>query len=697
MPRLTALLIAALLSLFWQAPARASGDFACAPTWMLAHDDLSGCDNMALLGPGNDTRVNLVLLLRDLHDDPVEARRESAPATEPMFDWAMFKARLFPQPDAVADGTYAEGEGSRCRSNTSGIADFEAAIEGTRKLSADERTALIAARRGLQPDCLGPGAGKALVDETAGRMKSPTGVAFARYLQGAQAFYGGDYDTAAARFAALDAVDQPWLKETARYMLGRVEVNRAQIDAFDDYGYPRDPAQANGKVIAAAEAALRAYLKAWPDGLYALSARGLLRRVYWLGGQDDRLVAEYAALFAQAPAARGIDDATLAQEIDNKLLLRIKPEQVTDPVLLAVIDLMRMRRSGSDAGSSAMTLAELEAQRAVFARNPALFDYLLAAHAFFVAKTPADVLRIIPDAARQGAFTTLQFSRQTLRGMALEAVGDRNARGFWLEMLPGTKAAFQRPAIELALSLHDERGKALARVFEPASPVTSPAIRELLLANVAGAALLRQQAKDASAPAHEREVALFTLLYKDLTRGAYREFVADLELVPGDAQAETYLYDFPTSERPPLGLFTQTRTLGDYGCPALKETATRLASDPGNPGARLCLADFLRANGFDGFVLDSARPNDELGSTPSLFAGGPYSRLEVYKAIIADPKAPAPDKAYALHRAIACYAPSGSNSCGGVDVPVAQRRAWFQRLKKEYPASRWAQALRYFW
>ncbi len=118
------------------------------------------------------------------------------------------------------------------------------------------------------------------------------------------------------------------------------------------------------------------------------------------------------------------------------------------------------------------------------------------------------MLKLIPDAARQADFSYLQFSRQMLRGAALDAVKDRNARGFWLEMLPGTKRPFQRPAIELALALHDERAGALDGLFAPGSPVRSPDLREILLTNVAGPALLRRQARDPQAPKHERDLAL---------------------------------------------------------------------------------------------------------------------------------------------------------------------------------------------
>ncbi len=73
------------------------------------------------------------------------------------------------------------------------------------------------------------------------------------------------------------------------------------------------------------------------------------------------------------------------------------------------------------------------------------------------------------------------------------------------------------------------------------------------------------------------------------------------------------------------------------------------------------------------------------------------SRLEVYKSVIVNTKAPAGDRAYAMYRAVWCYGPSGINSCGGKGVDIAQRKAWYNQLKREYPNSEWAKKLRYFW
>lgn len=678
-------------------PADASGDFGCSPSWRLSHANLTGCDDMAMLGPGNDTRTNLTMLLFDRRGS-LPKPGEGAPSQPlgALFDWRTLSGWLAVRPDN-SDSDYSSGEGSRCRTNGSGAAAFEEAVN-VAKLPGGEGAALIAARKSLSPDCGKPGASvTAALD---GQVKSPAGKAFVTYLAGAQAFYDGDFDAAGTRFAGLNSARDAWLRETARYMAARVEVNRIQVGLFDEYGIPKDFKTVDQKVVAAADAGLRAYLKDYPKGLYAGSARGLLRRVYWFGSKRDLLAQQYVALFAQPTAVRGLNDVDLAEEMDTKLLPELTIGDTRDPTLLAVLDLRRMRTADDEVSAGCctnpITLEEINGQRAAFGGNQPLFEYLVAAHQFYIGRKPAEVLKLIPDAARQSNFTEVQFSRQMLRGMALDAVGDRNARGFWLEMLPGAKVEAQHSAIELALAWHDERTGGLARVFAADSPVNDASLRGILLMNVADAGLLRKQATGAKAP-HERQLALFTLLYKELSRGAYRDFGADLALVPAGAASDTNFYDLLGSEALPLGLFLKPTQATDIDCQTLKRTAADLAATPGSPHARLCLADFFRVNGFDQFVLDTQPPKQDLGGTKTLFAGPVYSRLEVYKSIIADPKVPGDDKAYALFRAVNCYAPSGNNSCGGVDVDKAVRKAWFARLKSDYPKSSWATSLRYYW
>lgn len=687
-------LIAALIVVAWQEPVEASADFGCAPSWKLDQSSATGCDNVAILGPANDTRVNFTMLLADRLGERAgfPASAVEAPL-EPLFSWFDFRTTLFPLPED-RNLAFAWGEGSRCRSNEDGAAAFEAALDTARRLPAEERTLLREARRALRPDCAGASAGGDLVARAIAEVRSPDGKAFAAYLDGALAFYDADYDRAAGRFGELAKTRQPWLRETARYMLGRVEVNRAQIDAFDDYGFPRGPEHVDQAVIDAADAALRRYIEGYPRGLYTRSATGLLRRVYWLGGRTDRLAAEYAALFRPA-VAFAWTPVELAEEIDDKLLPRLEPAQARDPLLLAVVDLKRMRGCEGEACRQRLTRAELEAQRAEFAKDPALFAYLRAVHAFHVDGAPQEALRLLggPDADGQPGY--LAFSRKMLRLMARTKLGQPVPTAEWEGMVGQAVRPYQRGAAELGLALHLERTGQLDRLFAPGSQVRLPSLRAILLTNVAGADLLRRQSTNAQATAAERNLALFTLLYKELTRGAYDQFLADLALVPAGAPEEGRLYDLV--DHSPVGIFAGGRTAESFPCPSLRDTAALLARDPKQPTSLLCLGEFMRLNGLDDFTLDHQPPADELGGSPSGFPGSAFSRLELYKEVMADPKAGAGDRAYALYRAIHCYAPSGNNSCGGREVPVAERRAWFQRLKRDYPQSQWARAARYYW
>lgn len=681
-----ALFLLLCAGVLWAMPAKASSDFGCSPSWKLSFAAYSGCDDTAMIGPRNDSRTNLMLLMADLPGAP----RAPGPAKPSV---SLDTASLAP-PSEKQDSLFSDGEGSRCRSNAAGTADFEAALRSNAKVPEPERAALIAARRGFQPDC----AQTSTLGVMAG-IKSEAGKAFAAYLEGAAAFYGADFDAATARFTALGSARDPWLRETARYMLGRVAVNRAQVDYYDEYGSPKEAMKISPKLLNDAETALRGYMKAYPKGEFFYSARGLLRRVYWLGHDRAKLEAEYAALLALPDAQRGIDDASLAQEIDAKLLSSATADTLRDPMLLAVFDLMHMRSKSYDGDPccTPISRAALEAQRAKFTGKPALFAYLLAVHAHFVAPQPSAVVRLLPDASQQGDFSYLEFSRQMLRGIALDAGGDRNARGFWIDLLAGAKRPAQRPLVELALAMHEERNHALARVFAPDSPIRTPEIRETLLVYAADAKLLRQQAQAASAPDHERDVALFTLLYKEATRGSHRDFGRDVSLIPAGAPSDANYYDIFASEHLATALFTKGTKLGDYGCPPLLETQRRLADSADDAKALLCVGEFVRANGFDGSVLDSQPSADALGGSPSLYAGAPYSRLVTYQAVITSSKASPDDKAYALFRAVNCYAPAGANACGGKGVDAVVRKAWFQRLKRDHPKSRWAQELQYYW
>jgi len=152
--------------------------------------------------------------------------------------------------------------------------------------------------------------------------------------------------------------------------------------------------------LEAAEKAFNGYVQDFPAGIYAASARGLLRRVYWLEGDQSRLAEAYDAAFANAGKSN-VTISELVQEVDNKLLGSVEIDRIQSPQMLLIVDLMRMR-SGNDELShdpapAAMTLKELEAQKDRFTKNPALYNYLLAVFHVYVDDKPKEALALLPE------------------------------------------------------------------------------------------------------------------------------------------------------------------------------------------------------------------------------------------------------------------------------------------------------------
>ena len=691
----------------FSSPAAASADSTCYPAWKVKQTQMIGCSGMAFLSPGNDTRINLLMLLADRHGDVgvshatsydmMDRRGDAQP-----FDYGLFSLALGQKP---AEDDNSNSYGDRCISNASGQAAFEAALLSAKGLFAVERSMLSAARQALKPEC-GDGAMMLpAVEGALGAVSSQAGQDFADYLLAAASFYDGDFGGARQQFQTLSKAQTGWPKEAALYMLGRVELNIALQTAFDDYGYPVEDAS-NSAELSAAELAFKAYLKAYAQGNYAVSASGLLRKAYWLAKDEDKLLAEYVAAFKRKNLnGSNVSLADLVQEMDVKLGEKLEPSKVNDPQILAMLLLQRMRGGDDPASQPAgypINRSEIEKLRSRFAGQEALYNYVLAAHALFVAKDADGALRLLPTQAEGDSY--FAYSQRALRALALDSKGDAGARAALTSVLDSSKRPFQRGSMELALAMHDERNAGLERVFAADSLVKDAEVREQLLRYSAGSKLLRAQSVAKTANRQEREVALYTLLYKDITRGAYKDFLRDQALIPVGTRPKPE-DDYTAPVYTNIAIFKWAGAKDGFVCPSLATLATALAGAPKDAPSLMCLAEFARNSGFDSGAswpdlpqsLDVLPPKDELGGTPSMFPGKPFSRLEIYKGVIADPAAPATSKAYALYRAVYCYGPSGYNSCGGVEVPKAQRKAWFNQLKKAYPASPWAVKLKYYW
>lgn len=675
----------------------ACSDFSCSPSWKLASPGKE-CADLAVLAPGNDTRTNLLLMLRAKAGlrMPETAYSKHEYETQgyghTFIDWDYLNQGLWPRPEGEEASDEAEGAAQPGSATVS----FMAALDKAKGLSASDRQLLGGLRTALDQGNTIP------ADAAVG---SAAGKSYLAYLKAAEAFNAEQWNQAHAGFAALTGDADPWLRETAGYLVGRTLLRQALAESFDDDGWRSLPEKVDKARVAAGEAALAAYLKAYPNGTYAASARGLQRRALWIKGDQPGLAAAYAALLGKADAASE-DAAVLVQEIDNKLLFNEGRDPAAQgPLLLATLDLRQMRSYtadfwGEDKEEVApkLTEAELAAQAPAFAQDPALYGLVRASHAYYVAKDYRKVLELLPDDARQPKYDTIAFSRQVLRGLALAALKDRNEEGFWRELLGGATDKWQRPSVELGLAMAMERRGKVAEALGKGSPLEDTMVRKVLLTHSAGPATLKDVALNRARPVNERDTALFTLLYKQLTRGDYAGFVANQSLVRGDADTESGLWSFVDQDVVPLGLFTKGRWSREYPCGAITATAQRLAASPRDPAARICLGEFLRLNGFDQFdALDDSPGKDALGGVARDFPGQPLTRAAIYEELIANRAAPANERAYALYRMVYCYAPSGNSDCGGTAVEQPQRRAWFQQLKREYPRSVWARKLDVYW
>ncbi|MBP1127090.1 MULTISPECIES: outer membrane assembly lipoprotein YfiO [Pseudomonas] len=701
--------------------ALASSDDSCYPDWRVSRDSLDPCNNLPFLSPGNDSRVNLRLLLSDKKVAPLAPNALDDTDRAEGFGQVPFAVyRLSPAPagddepdDKPDDSRTAEldtllktlgikredyktageaflsCEGSRCRSND----DDSATAFVSQVIKADmpdtERVLLARARLQLLTACSWEGA------VVTGEIESSNGRLLRTYLQAAADFYSGRFSEAERGFAAASGSTLPWLQETALYMTARTALNQAQAEAFDEYGMPQRE-HVDKSALGNAEKGLLGYLNTYPQGQYATSARGLLRRVHWLANDDGKLAEDFAWQMTEATAEqRNVSLDDLVQEADLKLLIDSNGS-LENPMLQAVNDLMLMRAETPPK----LTRADLDKQKATFADEPALYAYLQAAFALYVEHQPEAALKLLPKDVPSG-LDYFAFSQQTLRGLALEAGQNwKAAQALWLQLLPLAKQPLQRDQLELALAMNYERSGELAKVFAADSPISANNVRYLLLRSVAGPDLLRQQIAKASDPV-ERHTAQFVLLYKDLLRSQFATFADDLKQLPAtppEDKLDTSLgYTYGGGQTLKLFQWNGDKAASGYTCPSIAQTAATLQNDAKNPQALNCFGEFILRNGLDGMPLEQARAAGSLGSSASNFSGETFSRLDGYKQVIANPKAPKTDKAYALFRAINCYAPAGYNSCGGEDVAPAVRKAWFRQLKTGFGDTQWGNALQYYW
>ena len=109
---------------------------------------------------------------------------------------------------------------------------------------------------------------------------------YASYLNATIAFYNSNFSIATKIYSVLTTVDQPWIKETSQYMLIRSSLNESYQSGVGKYGDLKID-KVDQTLLKNTYEHITTYFKRFPEGKYAASARGLLRRCYWLSEKPN--------------------------------------------------------------------------------------------------------------------------------------------------------------------------------------------------------------------------------------------------------------------------------------------------------------------------------------------------------------------------------------------------------------------------
>lgn len=713
--------------------------YCASPFAMASFDDMScrWANDCALggapyLDPDNDTRANLLMLQAELRGFPIAlsalpqdvsrsreyafgvfkgmAQPESLPSDTPSpvpipGDSALdaMAAKLGIAPNAFSDVS-AESEGRWVSNNKDSLSQFFSALLADQQLDKPDRDLLALRRVAIYR-------GEQDTDRFLPLMQhfvaGSHAAAFRDYLSNAALFYNGKFPEAEAGFLELKESDQPWVAETATYMLFRVALNQATEHAVDEYGMFEI-----GKVNKpAAELALQraeAYVTAHPGGAYVDSVRGLYRRVYWYLADWQSLAQLYES---QIVSAKNIDSlSALIDENDQILLSRIIPYRSAEQPFTSVADtplqtftqtMKWLRKYSLENKETPKVTAEiLQSYKPMFEKANMLpvWQYMHNAWLFYQQGDYPAVLAAIKPADQLAPNDIVAFSQQVIYGNALMMLNKLpEAEAHWRHLLTLKLSPHQQQYLQLMLTNSLVQSHNAAAIFAPQSPINNLRYRALVLKALANKALLQQQA--ASAPTdEEKTIALHTLLIRDLMVGDYQGYLADKLL-------KKHLHSTPDPEAfgdVDLAIFdwNGSDTEQGYFCASLEQTATVLAKNKTDAHALNCLGEFFRTHSLARISADVEMDGDgglESQMRAVMDKDSKQGRLVYYQQVIADAKAEPEDKSYALYRAVMCFSPSGYNDCDRQEIPIEMRQRWFNQLKKNYKGNQWEKRLKYYW
>lgn len=344
-------------------------------------------------------------------------------------------------------GAYSWYYIAQCQSLVGGDRDFSVGVTKNVEISEKERSQLVESRKQLHLICQNEKKSEEIRWPIS--IESEAALEFLGYLQASGYFYDEKWLVAANKYQTLLTSSDEWVNEAAHYMFARALINHAQRSGVTMYGnFSNSDIDLND--VSDARDALLNYLSKYPYGRYSDSATGLIRRILWLKSDNIGLAEVYEKILTTKNSS--IDHAEMVQEIFDKIFqypngLDLERSDLhAAPTILAVRYLRDMNLLTSPLGD------ELEQKKMYFSSKPDLFNLLLASQAFYQENNAEKVLELIQELDQDVELSSLQFSMQALRGMALSRLRSPQEKDFWIRLLKRPLVGSQRGVIELWLS-----------------------------------------------------------------------------------------------------------------------------------------------------------------------------------------------------------------------------------------------------
>ena len=420
-----------------------------------------------------------------------------------------------------------------------------------------------------------------------------------------------------------------------------------------------------------------------------------MRRGLWLTDRQDLLVNEivWQINHPESPLYN-LEMDQLPAELDRRVFRskNFNPKLLNEPFLLTTYNLMQMRKTG-DENYKPITWTQLNSQKAFFKTQPELFQYLQAAHLFYVQGKNQDALSYLPKAATQNN-SALQLSQQFLIGQILEKQNKAQAQQHWLQLYQHANNGNTKALLETALANHFNQSQN-TQAFIGKNPQISQAIlQKNFIHDFANEKSLQTIIQSSISTQNQKNTAIYTLLSKSLNVQNFALFNQNIQYLPKDAnQYKSYESNDTLKEQPPFSdfIWQGSNITPQLKCPDLITLSKQLVQSPKNALLNVCLGEYMRHSRYGDYYYSWQTENNQTN-----FKGTPFARGTAYKNIIqTEPNGDL--KAYALYRSVMCYSPNGTNDCGDADVPKNTRKQWFDQLKRDYPNSSWAKSLKYYW